>query len=97
MVYSLEELSDSIALIETTLIEHTKCLIEIAKQFDFITEQMLIHRSIEFKRPPKNLPILNAQLEEIEGMARYTLEAVNKLKSLKEETTRGKYPSSGKL
>ncbi len=85
MAYSIEELSESIDLIETILIEHIKCLIEISKQFDFITEQLLRHRMIEFKKPPRNMSALVAQLEPIDGMARYTLDAVNRLLPLLEK------------
>ena len=82
---TLNRAFESIALIEDALIEHEKVLILIKVQLDFLLGELLKHRLIEFKRPPKNMKELVAQLEPIEGMARYCLDAINRLLPLQEK------------
>ena len=91
--------SESIELIENTLIEHSKnltALIEtqnaviswaksITMDMQFITKQILKHRLIEFEKPKHTLKGLETQVVELEGMARYTLDAVNRLLPLQEK------------
>ncbi len=78
-------LDQTIALIEETLINHSKNLIAILEQFDFLTLELLKHRIVESKKPPKNMPALIAQIEPIEGMAHYCLDAINRLFPLQEK------------
>ncbi len=82
---TLERAFESINFIEEVLLEHSKNLTDLIQHTHFLTEQILKHRLTEFKKPPRNMQAMLSQLEPLEGMARYTLDAVNRLLPLQEK------------